>query len=103
VGPGSLADPRHPHPPTRRLPRQAAWIHQLGILAQARGDYDEATRHYKRALDIFERLGDQVGMAATYSQLGMLEAGQSEGSAATAMDWHVKALVIRLPWASRKL
>ncbi len=53
-------------------PRQAAWIHQLGILAQDRGDYDEAARQYQRALDIFERLGDQAGMASGYHQLGAL-------------------------------
>jgi len=53
-------------------PRQAAWIHQLGILAQARGDYEEAARQYQRALDIDERLGDQAGMASSYHQLGML-------------------------------
>jgi tetratricopeptide (TPR) repeat protein len=34
--------------------------HQLGILAWARGEYDEAARQYQRALDIFERLGDQA-------------------------------------------
>jgi len=53
-------------------PRQAAWIHQLGILAQNRGDYDEATRQYQRALDINERLGNQAGMARCYGQLGDL-------------------------------
>ena len=55
-------------------PGMATSYHQLGILAQLRGDYDEATRQYQRALDIFERLGDQAGMATTYSQLGILEA-----------------------------
>jgi hypothetical protein len=29
----------------------------LGVLAQARGDYDEAARQHQRALDIFEQLG----------------------------------------------
>jgi hypothetical protein len=33
-------------------PRRAAWIHQLGMLAQDRGDYDEAARQYQRSLDI---------------------------------------------------
>ena len=40
-------------------PRRPAWIHQLGLLAQYRGDYDEATRQYQRSLDIKERLGNQ--------------------------------------------
>ena len=64
------------HDTLARLPadslRRAAWIHHLGILAQARGDYDEAARQYQRALDINERLGDKAGMADSYHQLGML-------------------------------
>ena len=53
-------------------PRRAAWIHNLGILAQDRGDYDEAARQCQRSLDISERLGDQAGMATSYGQLGIL-------------------------------
>ena len=53
-------------------PRRAAWIHHLGMLAQARGDYAEAARQYQRSLDIGERLGDQAGMATSYGQLGVL-------------------------------
>ena len=73
----------------------ASSYHQLGMLAQARGDYDEAARQYQRALDIFERLGDQAGMANSYSQLGILEKERG-GSITAAVTWHVKALVIRL-------
>ena len=50
----------------------AASYHQLGILAQDRGDYDEAARQYQRSLDINERLGNQAGMASSYHQLGIL-------------------------------
>ena len=53
-------------------PRREAYIHHLGMLAQLRGDYDEAARQYQRSLDINERLGDQAGMAASYHQLGRL-------------------------------
>ena len=53
-------------------PRQAAWIHQLGILAHNRGDYDEAARQYQRSLDINEWLGNQADMASGYHQLGNL-------------------------------
>ena len=73
----------------------ASGYHQLGILAQDRGDYDEAARQYQRALDITERLGDQAGMARSYSQLGSLE-DERGGSIAAAVTWHVQALVIRL-------
>jgi tetratricopeptide (TPR) repeat protein len=53
-------------------PRRAAYLHQLGMLAQYRGDYEEAARQYQRSLDISERLGNQAGMASSYHQLGIL-------------------------------
>jgi tetratricopeptide (TPR) repeat protein len=48
----------------------ASSYHQLGVLAQHRGDYDEAARQYQRSLNIRERLGAQAGMASSYHQLG---------------------------------
>ena len=59
-------------------PRRAAYIHHLGMLAQDRGDYEEAARQYQRALDISERLGDLVAMAGGYGQLGMLAQGRGD-------------------------
>ncbi|NGM12396.1 tetratricopeptide repeat protein [Verrucosispora sp. CWR15] len=50
----------------------AAFTHQLGILAQARGDYAEAERRYQQSLTIGEELGDRAGMASSYHQLGNL-------------------------------
>jgi hypothetical protein len=48
---------------------------------------------YHRALEINERLGDQAGLATSYHQLGTLETAR--GSAAAAIDWYVKAFIIR--------
>jgi tetratricopeptide (TPR) repeat protein len=76
-------------------PRRATWIHQLGNLAYLRGDYDEAARQYQRSLDIKERLGDQAGMASSFSQLGILEAERG-GNVQLAISRHVRALAIRL-------
>ena len=73
-------------------PRQAAWIHQLGIIAQDRGDYDEAARQYQRSLDIDERLGDQAGMAGSYHQLGVL--AQARGDYDEAARQYQRALDI---------
>ena len=53
-------------------PKTAAFQHQLGILAQDRGDYDTAEQRYRQSLAIEERLGNQVGMANSYGQLGNL-------------------------------
>jgi tetratricopeptide (TPR) repeat protein len=50
----------------------ASSYNNLGIVAQLRGDYDEAVRQYQRSLDINERHGNQAGMAANYHQLGVL-------------------------------
>jgi len=74
----------------------AATCHNLGYIVYLRGDYDEAARQYQRSLEIEARLGDQAGLAATYSQVGLLEAERPDGSAAAAVGWHVKALLIRL-------
>jgi tetratricopeptide (TPR) repeat protein len=69
--------------------------HQLGMLAQDPGDYDEAARQYQRALDIFERLGDQANMALSYHQLAALAQDRGE-PVAGAIALHLRALTIRL-------
>ena len=53
-------------------PRRVVWIHHLGLLAQNRGDYDKAARHYEDALVLEERSGDQNSLASTSGQLGVL-------------------------------
>jgi tetratricopeptide (TPR) repeat protein len=59
-----------------RLPpdsdRAAAWIGQLGVIAQVRGDLSAAETHYQRSLDINERRGNQAEMAIAYQNLGVL-------------------------------
>ena len=75
-----------------RSPERAAWTGQLGILARVRGDYDEATRQYQRALDIFEQLDDQVGTASTYHGLGTI--AQERGDYDEATRQYQRALDI---------
>ena len=64
------------HDTLARLPadssRRVVWIHQLGVLAQVRGDYEEAVRQSQLSLEISERLGDQNAAAAGHHQLGIL-------------------------------
>jgi tetratricopeptide (TPR) repeat protein len=78
----------------------AAGYGSLGILAHARGDYDEAARRYQRSLDIRERTGDQDGMATTYSNLGLL--AQVRGDYEAAADRHSCPMEARPPYAPAK-
>jgi tetratricopeptide (TPR) repeat protein len=74
-------------------PRRSAWIHQLGMLAHLRGDYKEAERRYQQSLTIDERLGNQAGMATSWSQLGILHSAAHQY--ADAIAWHIRALFTR--------
>jgi tetratricopeptide (TPR) repeat protein len=75
-------------------PKRSVYLHQLGILAQRRGDYDEAERRYRRSLEIKERLGDQAGMARSISQFGILWSVQEQHE--EAVPCHIQALLIRM-------
>lgn len=48
----------------------AVALHQLGVMAQRRGDLSEAEHLYAESLDIERRVGNQGGMAQTLHQLG---------------------------------
>ncbi|MGV9703034.1 tetratricopeptide repeat protein [Streptomyces sp. NPDC003483] len=57
--------------PARSRPA-AAHTHQLGIIAELRGDYAQAEERYRASLTTFEELGDRAGIAGSYHQLGRL-------------------------------
>jgi hypothetical protein len=44
----------------------ATSYHQLGMVAQHRGDLTAAAAWYQKALAIFDALGDRPGMATSY-------------------------------------
>lgn len=50
----------------------AITCHQLGILEQTRGNYQEAEDYYQQSLAIKQEINDQAGIAATFHQLGTL-------------------------------
>ncbi|NBC34506.1 MAG: tetratricopeptide repeat protein [Alphaproteobacteria bacterium] len=70
----------------------AVACHQLGIVAQKRGDLDDAERWYRKSLEMWQALGDRPGMATTYHQLGMV--AQERGDLDDAERWYRKALGI---------
>ena len=47
-------------------------LHQLGMLAQATGEYDEARKLYQQSLKIDQELGDKSGVSSSLHNLGVL-------------------------------
>ncbi|GGP01923.1 tetratricopeptide repeat protein [Nonomuraea glycinis] len=71
---------------------QAVIHHQLGRIAQDRGEYAQAETDYRRALTINEELGNQAGIAGSYHQLGRIAELRGEYAQAKT-DYH-RALTI---------
>src|SRR5262249_53768098 len=68
--------------------------HQLGRVAQERGDYEGALGWYRRSLAIVEELGNPAGVASTTSQIGILLT--ETGQVAAAVPYNLSALSTRL-------
>jgi hypothetical protein len=73
-------------------PRVAGSYHQLGRVAQLRGQLDDAENWYRQSLTIRQELGDRPGMADSFGQLGLL-AGQ-RGQAVEALTWTVRCVAL---------
>jgi len=67
-------------------------LHNLGIIAEERREFEEAEDWYKKSLKIKERLGDEHGAADTYHQLGIIAEERREFE--EAEDWYKKSLKI---------
>jgi tetratricopeptide (TPR) repeat protein len=78
------------------LPEQsakaAAVQHQLGTVAHARGELDEALQRWRQSLAIEEQLGDRAGMASSYRHLGIV--AQDRGDWDEALQWYRQSLAI---------
>ncbi|MFG2346140.1 CHAT domain-containing protein, partial [Streptomyces phaeochromogenes] len=72
--------------------RLATTYHQLGMVAELRGQLDEAEDWYRQSLTIKEHIGDQPGMATSYHQLGMV--AEQRGQLDEAEDWYRQSLTI---------
>ncbi|MBB4693929.1 tetratricopeptide repeat protein [Paractinoplanes abujensis] len=85
------------HDILRRLepgsPHRGVWHHQLGVLAQTRGDYEEAERHYEQSLAIAEEFGNQDGAASCYHHLGL--SAQMQGDYDEAERRYHQALTLK--------
>jgi len=72
--------------------KTAAFVHQLGMIAQSRGELDAALERYQKALQINEALDNRAGMANSYHQLGRI--AQDRGELDAALERYQKALQI---------
>ncbi|MBX9634034.1 MAG: tetratricopeptide repeat protein, partial [Magnetospirillum sp.] len=82
-----------------RLPSESAKpllsvaYHQLGTVAQRRGDLDAAENWCRQTLTIEEELGNKPGMASSYHQLGII--AQRRDDLETAENWYRQSLAIK--------
>jgi tetratricopeptide (TPR) repeat protein len=75
-----------------RSQRLGATCHQLGMVAEERGELDRAEAWYRQALAIKEQLDDRPGMATTHHHLGRV--AQERGELDRAEAWYRQALAI---------
>ena len=80
-----------PSSPTRQR-RLGVIFGQLGIIAQRRGQLDQATDWYAKALAINREYGHQPGIAENYEQLGQV--AQLRGQLEDAARWYGRSLAI---------
>src|SRR5262249_45521144 len=78
--------------PERSTPAPA-FPHQLGMIAELRGAYDEALEWYHRSLALEEELGNRAGMASSYHQLGIIT--ELRGAYDEALEWYHRSLAIK--------
>jgi len=70
----------------------AGFMHNLGIIAQHRGDYDEALDWFRKALYIDKEMSNRAGSAQRYYHIGIV--ANHRGDYDEALDWFRKALYI---------
>ena len=75
-----------------RSPLRAAWIREIGKIAQAHGNYAEAKRHYQQSLEIFTSIGDDAAAARSHHWLGIL--AQARGDYAEAERRYQESLYL---------
>jgi len=83
----------------RSRSRLGVAYHQLGMVAQERGDLSSAERWYRQSLEILESLGNRLGMAGSYHQLGIV--AQLRGDLESAERWYRQSLEIEEPLGNR--
>lgn len=77
----------------------SAFMHQLGLISEGRGNYGQAVSWYQKALSVSEELGNLPGMAVSYHQLGSV--AEKRGDYDQAVSWYQKSLHIEENFRNR--
>ncbi|UCG69525.1 MAG: tetratricopeptide repeat protein [Thermoplasmata archaeon] len=72
---------------------EALAIDLIGRIHHERGEHDEALKHHKKSLEIWEKINDPGGTATTLSHLGIDY--YLRGEFDKALDYHNKSLILR--------
>jgi tetratricopeptide (TPR) repeat protein len=83
----------------RRRARSAGIYHQLGAVAQAQREWEQAQTYYQQALQIYIEFNDRYSQAGTYHQLGRVAEEQREWEQAQA--YYQQALQICIEFNDR--
>ncbi len=73
--------------------REGLMYNQIGLIYNARGDYDAALQWYQKSVAIQETLGDRAGLAASYNNIGMIY--NARGDYDAALQWYQKSVAIK--------
>ncbi|MDZ7307307.1 MAG: tetratricopeptide repeat protein [candidate division KSB1 bacterium] len=71
---------------------EALMYNQIGLIYDARGDYDAALAWYQKSVEIQEALGDRAGLATSYNNIG--EVHRARGDYDAALAWYQKSVAI---------
>jgi tetratricopeptide (TPR) repeat protein len=76
---------------------QAAALHQLGMVALQRSDFDTAQARYEEAQPLYEQVGNLLGQANCIRGLGAVALGRSDYDTAKARYEEALTLYQRIP------
>ena len=74
------------------LSLEGTLANDLGLLYQAKGEWERAIACYERSLALKEKVGDEYGMAPTFHDLGLMY--QYKGDLDKAIEYHERSLAI---------
>ncbi|MDI6736176.1 MAG: tetratricopeptide repeat protein, partial [bacterium] len=74
---------------TTREKRKATALNNLANIYNTQGNYQEALKWYEKSIKIFEKIGNQAGLATTYNNIG--EIHRAQGNYQEALKWYEKS------------